>query len=213
MPHSNTQSNSATTCNQLWRRGLMVLIAIGISLPPAFAQTSQSNDAKLNGSEYVLNRDHSKILFSISHFYVSSTEGQFTTFDGKLNFEPQAPDLSMVTIHISPGTISTGNTARDDHLRTADFFDVSKFPLATFESTSLVQLSSKTGKIIGSLNLHGVSKPVTLDVTLQTSDLSTDRLIVSAATTLKRSDYGMNNYMGIIGDDVALTIEAEFDRE
>lgn len=185
------------------RRGLMALTLIGLLVLPTFAQANA----------YVLNKDRSKILFSIGHFYVSSTDGQFTAFDGKLNFEAEAPEHGTATIHISPASISTGIAARDDHLRTADFFDTARFPLATFESTSLDRVTGKTGKLIGTLSLHGVTKPVTLNVTLLTPDLNADQLNFSASATLKRSDYGMNNYLGVIGDEVTLTIQAEFDRE
>jgi polyisoprenoid-binding protein YceI len=185
------------------RRGLMALSFIGLLVLPTLAQANA----------YVLNKDQSKILFSIGHFYVSSTDGQFTAFDGKLNFEAEAPEHGTATIHISPASISTGIAARDDHLRTADFFDAAKFPVATFESTSLDRVTGKSGKMIGTLSLHGVTRPVTLNVTLLTPDLNADRLNFSASTTLKRSDYGMNNYMGVIGDEVTLTIQAEFDRE
>ena len=64
----------------------------------------------------------------------------------------------------------------------------------------------------GMLTLHGVTRPITLNVTLRTPDLNADRLDFSAAGTLKRSDYGMNNYLSVIGDEVTLDIEAEFDR-
>ena len=94
----------------------------------------------------------------------------------------------------------------------ADFFDVAKFPLASFDSTSAVPTGGRTGRLTGTFTLHGITRPITLNVTLQTPDLNADRLNFSAGMTLKRSDYGMNNYMGIIGDDVTLTIEAEFDR-
>jgi polyisoprenoid-binding protein YceI len=195
-----------------WRRGLAGLVLIGLvpiaMASPAFAQAP----GVAIGNAYRLNRDGSKILFSISHFYVSTTEGQFTAFDGKLNFSPEAPGQGAVTIQISPGSISTGNAARDAHLRTADFFDVEKFPLAGFESTSLVPLSATAGKLTGRLTLHGVTRPITLDETLRTPDMNADRLLFSAKGTLKRSDYGMNNYAGIIGDEVSLTIEAAFDR-
>ena len=211
MSHSNAQFAAAG--NRLWLCGLIGLTLIGISVPQAFAQPARSGDTGPGGNRYALNKDHSKMLFSIGHFYVSSTEGQFTTFDGKLAFQPQAPEHGTVTIHVSPGSISTGIAARDDHLRTADFFDTAKFPLATFESTNLVQITSRTGKLAGMLTLHGVTKPVTLNVTLKTPDLNADRLEFSAGGTLKRSDFGMNGFMGVIGDDVTLTIEAEFDRE
>jgi polyisoprenoid-binding protein YceI len=212
MFRSNAQSRLAAPGNRPWRCGL-ALILMALSALPAFAQTAHPDDTKSAGGGYSLNREHSKILFSIGHFVVSSTEGQFTAFDGKLVFEPQAAEHGTVTIHVSPGSISTGNAARDDHLRTADFFDAAKFPLATFESTGLVRTSSRIGKLAGLFTLHGVTRPITLNVTLQTPDLTADRLNFTAAGTLKRSDFGMNQYLGVIGDAVTLTVEAEFDRE
>lgn len=208
MFHSNERPLLVPIGKRLWQRSLPGLFLMGLLVLPAFAQTAQPHD-----NVYVLNKDRSKILFSIGHFYVSSTEGQFTTFDGKLNFEPQAPEHGTATIHIAPGSVDTGISARDDHLRTSDFFDAAHFPIATFESTNLIQNSSKTGKLTGTLSLHGVTRPITLNVTLLSRDLNADQLNFSANTTLKRSDYSMTNYLGVIGDDVTLTIEAEFDRE
>jgi len=174
------------------------------SVSPAFSQTSSG--------AYSLNQDKSKILFTISHFVVSSTEGKFSSFDGTLKFDPEAPEHGTVIIHVSPGSILTDSAARDEHLRTADFFDVARFPTAVFESTALTRNSSKTGKLTGTLSLHGVSRPISLDVTHLTPDPNADRQLFSAITTFKRSDFGMTNYPGVIGDDVTLNIEAEFDR-
>jgi polyisoprenoid-binding protein YceI len=188
---------------------LMELILVELAALPAFAQAPGDITA---GNAYVLNRDRSKILFSIGHFYVSTTEGRFTAFSGKLDFAPQAPGQGSATIQVSPASISTGNAARDAHLRDPDFFDVGQFPEVRFESTSLVRVSGTVGTLTGRLSLHGVVRPITLNVTLQTPDLNADRLSFSARGTLKRSDYGMNSYQGIIGDEVTLNIEAEFDR-
>jgi polyisoprenoid-binding protein YceI len=209
----NVQRHLAAARIKLWLPSLIGLTLIGVSMLPAFAQASHSADLKLNGGSYVLNKDHSKILFSIGHFFVSSTQGRFAAFDGNLNFDSQAPEHGAVTIHVSPGSISTGNGARDEHLRTADFFDVTKFPLITFESTDLAKTSSSTGQLTGKLSLHGVTKLTTLNVTLRAPDSNAERLNFSVAGTVKRSEYGMNNYMGVIGDDVTLDIEVEFDRE
>ena len=166
-----------------------------------------------SGSEYVLNENHSRIAFSIGHFFVSSTQGQFTEFDGKMSFDPQAPERGSVLVHIYPSSISTDIAARDDHLRTSDFFDVAKYPTAIFQSKSLEKDTSTTGTLIGTFSLHGVTKPMTLNFTLLSPDLHADRLDFSAVGTLKRSDYGMVKYKGIIGDEVSLNIEAEFDRK
>ena len=178
-----------------------------LAAAPSLAQTAPG------GLSYVLNKDRSRILFSIGHFYVSSTEGRFGSFDGKLDFDPQAPEQGRVIVHIAPGSISTDNAARDEHLRSADFFDAAQFPMAIFTSTSLARNSGKTGTLSGTLSLHGVTRPVTLTVTLASPGLGGDKELFSATGTLKRSDYGMTNYLGVIGDDVKLDIEAEFDRE
>lgn len=190
---------------------LIGLFLNGLPLLPAFAQPAPG--APAGSSEYVLNGSHSRIAFSIGHFFVSSTRGQFTSFDGKLTFDPQAPEHGSVVVHIYPSSISTDVAARDEHLRTADFFDAAKYPLAVFQSTTPLKDTSSSGKLIGTLTLHGMTRPVTLNVTLLSPDSHADRLDFTAVGTLKRSDYGMNNYQGVIGDEVTLNIEAEFDKK
>ena len=191
---------------------LIGLFLIESSLPPALAQPVLT-DIPAGSNEYILNGGHSRITFSIGHFFVSSTQGQFKTFDGRLSFDPQAPERGSVIIHINPGSIFTNVAARDEHLRSADFFDVTRYPLATFQSVALVKDTNATGKLIGTLSLHGVAKPITLNINFLSADLHADRLDFTAVGTLKRSDYGMNNYRGVIGDEVTLDIEAEFDRK
>ena len=179
--------------------GLMLLAL------PAAAQTT-------GPSLYALNAARSKFDFSIGHFMVSATEGKLTSFDGKLTFASDAPERGTVTIHVAPGSIDPGIAARDEHLRTADFFDVVRFPLASFQSSGLTR-AGKEGALTGMLTLHGVTRPVRLDVTLQTPDLNADRLDFAARGKLKRSDFGMTSYMGMVGDEVTLTIAAGFDRQ
>lgn len=188
------------------------LLLLGMLALPVLAQSARAQESKGGGREYVLDGSHTKINFSIGHFFVSATQGQFTSFDGNLNFDPQAPEQGTVIIHVSPGSISTDNAARDAHLRTSDFFDVDKFPQVTFQSRNLVKNSGNTGTLSGTLSLHGVTRPIKLNVTLHTPDLDANRLDFSVTGTLKRSDYGMTNYLGVIGDEVTFDIQAEFDR-
>jgi polyisoprenoid-binding protein YceI len=186
----------------------LCLAGFGLLLAAAAARAQTAPEV----GRYALDAAKSSIVFSIGHFYVSSTEGRFTSFDGRLVFARETPERGNVTIHVSPGSIDTGIAARDDHLRSADFFDVAKYPLVRFESTGLVR-TGNTGTLTGMLTLHGVTRPVTFAATLQTPDLNGNRLAFSATGTLKRSDFGMTDYMGVIGDEVTLKIEAEFDRE
>jgi polyisoprenoid-binding protein YceI len=191
-----------------WFIGLMMLTLVS-ALSPVRAQPEQAGKLRA----YVLNSAHSRFAFSIGHFFVSSTEGEFAGFDGRLNFDPATPEQGAIVIHVTPASISTGIAARDEHLRTADFFDVAKFPVITFQSRTLVRNSSTTGTLTGLLTLHGVSRPVSVQVALHTPDLSADRLDFSVTGRLKRSDFGMSSFQGVIGDEVSLDIQAEFDRE
>ena len=191
--------------------GAAGILAIALTATCALAQAPRPDESKANA--YSLNRDSSKFRFSIGHFVVSSTQGRFLSFDGTLRFDPQSPDRGTVVIHVAPGSISTDNEARDEHLRSADFFDAQKFPSAMFESTGLVRNPDGTGKVTGTLSLHGASRPITLDVTYRTLDPNADVQRFSATGKLKRSEFGMTNYPGVIGDEVTLNIEAEFDRE
>jgi polyisoprenoid-binding protein YceI len=191
------------------------LAILGIALVavrPAHAQNSGSGPTKAGGVEYTLNHDRSTFQFSIGHFVVSSTQGRFLSVDGKLQFDPNAPDHGIVSIHVSPSSISTDNAARDEHLRSADFFDVARYPSTMFDSTTLSMLSDRVGKVTGTLLLHGISKPITIDVTYLTLDPNADRQHFSAIAKLKRSAFGMTNYLSVIGDEVTLNIDVEFDR-
>ncbi len=188
-----------------------MLLALLVAGLPATASAQQAPAGPAVG--YMLDKAHSRIQFSIGHFLVSSTEGQFTSFDGRLIFAPKSPETGTVTVHVAAASISTDNAARDAHLRTADFFDAPQFPVITFHSINLVRVSATAGKLSGTLTLHGVSKPVTLDVTLKSPDTAGETLNFSARTILKRSDFGMTNYMGVIGNDVTLSIDAQFDRD
>jgi polyisoprenoid-binding protein YceI len=188
------------------RLAVMLVLLAGIAAGSARAQ-APSGEAR-----YTLDPAHSSIQFSIGHFFVSSTEGAFMSFDGRLTFPSGAPEHGTVSIHVSPGSINTGIAARDDHLRAADFFDVARFPLATFESSGLVLTGGNNGRLTGLLTLHGVTHPVSLDVRLQTPDRNGEMLVFSAEGKLKRSAFGMNEFQGVIGDEVTLKIAAQFDR-
>jgi polyisoprenoid-binding protein YceI len=192
---------------RLFLRGFAAGLALFCSIAGARAQENPGD------AHYALNTAQSSIEFSIGHFFVSSTDGRFTSFDGSLSVPPGAPERGSVNIHVSPASIDTGIAARDEHLRTADFFDVARYPSASFISSGLTLASGNSAKLTGLLTLHGVTRPVSLDATLQSPDRKDARLAFAAQGTLKRSAFGMNDYQGVIGDDVTLKIKAVFDRK
>lgn len=163
---------------------------------------------------YTLDKSHANVLFSLNHMGFSHYYGRFNAIDGSMNFDAKAPEKSSVKITVDVASVDTNNTKLQDELKSAQWFDTAKFPTATFTSTSIEKLTPTTGKLHGDLTLHGVTKPVTLDVTLngagQNSMMAVYELGFSATGTIKRSDFGISQYVPMVGDDVTLTIETEF---
>jgi polyisoprenoid-binding protein YceI len=121
--------------------------------------------------------------------------------------------MSQVKVTIHTNNMATGIPKLDEHLKSDSFFDVAKYPTATFVSDKIEVTGKNTGKIYGTLTLHGVSKPVVLDATMLKIGMHPMKNVKSvgftATTTLKRSDFGMNAYLPNLGDEVQIDIGAE----
>jgi len=115
---------------------------------------------------YDLDPNHTRIDFSWTHFGFSHPMGRFDRFDGDFRFDPADPTKSSVTVTIPVSSIDTGVAKLDAHLQTADFFDVANYPTATFKSTRVERAGEHGLKVTGDLTLHGVTRPVVLDVVI-----------------------------------------------
>lgn len=180
-------------------------------------QAAPSTDlTQLEGGQFTVDKSHAKIIFSTTHFGFSTYYGLFNDFDAKLSFDPKAPAKSALTVTVNMNGIDTTNPKLDAHLKSADFFNAEKFPQATFTATKITVTGATTGTITGDLTLHGVTKPVTLDATFNGGGQNpmTKAYVVgfNAVGHLKRSEFGVSTYVPVVGDDVTLTISAEFDR-
>jgi len=178
-------------------------------------QVDQTFDlTKVPPGDYEAEKSHTALFFEISHFGLSAYIGSFNKLDAKLTFDNADPTKSTLEAIIDPASVDTRVTKLNEHLKDADFFDVAQFPEATFKSTKIETTGERTGKITGDLTLHGVTKPVTLDVTFNggaPNPFSQQfTLGFSGTATIKRSDFGMSAFLPKIGDVVALRIEAEF---
>lgn len=204
------------------KRSTLVLLAsltAGLALP-AFAQSAgapTTDLAQVEGGHFAVDKSHAKIIFSTTHFGFSTYYGIFTDFDAKLDFDPKAPAKSALDVTINTDGIDTTNPKLDAHLKSPDFFDAAKFPTATFKATKIDVTGKTTGTITGDLTLHGVTKPVTLKATFNgggVNPLSKAYVLGFNATgTIKRTEFGITTYAPLVGDDVELTISAEFDRQ
>ena len=116
---------------------------------------------------YKFDPSGSTIGFSV-HQFLGTTRGKFTSFSGRIEVDREHPENSSVTAQIDVRSIDTRIKKRDDHLRSAEFFNVEKFPRMTFKSRSVKRTGPQSGDILGDLTMHGVTKPVTLHVKLLT---------------------------------------------
>jgi polyisoprenoid-binding protein YceI len=167
---------------------------------------------------YEIDPAHTSVQFSVRHMMISNVRGEFTKVAGKATGDVANPAAATVEATIDAASIDTRNEKRDEHLRSPDFLDVAKFPTITFKSTK-VEKAGEGWKLSGDLTLHGVTKPVVLDVTNVTPPTKdpwgNTRIGASATTKINRQDYGIvfNKTLDgggvLVGDEIAITIDVE----
>ena len=163
---------------------------------------------------YEIDPVHSQVGFTIRHF-VSRVAGHFAKFSGQITVDQETPAVSKVTAEIETASIDTGVDKRNGHLKSPDFFDAEKNPKITFTSTSVVPNGKDHTKVTGDLTMHGVTKPVTLDVAWL--GFMGPRAGFQATGTINRKDFGIvyNTVLDaggtMLGDDVEITILVEAD--
>lgn len=161
---------------------------------------------------YNFDPSHTAVTWHINHFGFSNPSGKFMSAKGVLTLDEKSPEASKVELDIDVAAINTGVAKLDEHLKTKDFFDVTAYPTAHFVSTKVAQTGADTATVTGDLTLHGVTKPITLNVHLNKigqNMMGKKTAGFTATTQLKRSDFGMKTYLPNLGDDVTIDIEAE----
>ncbi|HLT57976.1 MAG TPA: YceI family protein [Limnochordales bacterium] len=161
---------------------------------------------------------HSLVEFSVRHMMFATVKGRFSKFDAVIKGDPN--DLTSATFEatIDAASIDTRDEQRDGHLRSADFFDVEKFPNLTFRSRQVTKTGDNTYQVVGDLTIRDVTRPVTLDVefTGQGKDpWGNQRIGLRAKTSINRKDFGLTWNAPLeaggflVGDKVDITIEVE----
>lgn len=195
-------------------RILSVAMAIGLGLgTAALAGVVSADAAKVAAGSYELDPSHTTVSGRINHMGFSSTTIRFAKVSGGFDYDPAHPETSRLRVTVDTASLSTDWPVRDGELKGAAFFNSAKFPTAQFSADSLVKVDASHAKVSGQLTLLGVTRPVRLEVTLLgtgTGMMGDVRTGFIAHTTIKRSDFGMNAYIPAVGDQVELTIDAEF---
>jgi polyisoprenoid-binding protein YceI len=161
--------------------------------------------------KYEIDPEHTSVSFKISHLGISLVHGRFNEVAGTAVVDADDPAKSSFTLTIPVRSIDTKVKKRDDHLRSADFFDVEKHPDLVFKSTR-VKRTEKGLEVTGEVTLHGVTKPLTFELTGgKTGEFppGTHRVGYTTAFVLKRSEFGMKTMLGPVGDEVHVEIGLE----
>lgn len=191
---------------------LSTLFSIGLSLLPAQAATAAET--------FKIDPAHSTVGFKVRHLF-SKVTGRFLDVSGMIYFDSENPEKSSVDATIQVKSINTANAKRDTHLRSADFFDASKFEMITFKSTKATKTGTDTGEIVGDLTIHGITKPVTLHVKFLGKGKGMQGQSQTgweATTSIKRSEFGLTwtkaiEGVAVVGDDVDIELQIEANGE
>src|SRR5437870_8250681 len=162
---------------------------------------------------------HTSVQFSVRHMMVSNVRGEFGKVSGTVQADEADPTRSKIEVSIDAASIDTRTEKRDNHLRSADFLDVAKYPTITFVSTKIEPAGAGHFKVTGDLTLHGVTRPVVLDVQGPTAEIKDPRGNIragaEATARVNRKDFGLvwNQALdagGVaVGDELAITIDVE----
>ena len=182
-----------------------ILLAAALMSTGAFAQSTWKSD-----------KMHSKLQFTITHLAVSDVDGEFKDFS--VTIMASKPDFSDAKFDLTANTatVNTGVDQRDGHLKSPDFFEVDKFPALTFKSTGIKKTSESHYKLFGNLTLHGVTKPVAMDLwyrgTIQNPMSKADDAGFQLTGVIKRSEFNFGSKYGspMLSDEVVIKANGEF---
>jgi polyisoprenoid-binding protein YceI len=172
---------------------------------------------------YQIDASHSAAQFKVRHMMIANVKGEFDKVSGSVEFDPANPSAANVTAAIDVSTISTRDEQRDGHLKSADFFDVEKYPTIDFKSKKVIAASGDSFTLVGDLTIHGVTKEVTLAVEELTGEAKDPwgnmRRGATAKTKISRKDFGMSFNVALetggflVGDEIDITVDVEMIRQ
>jgi polyisoprenoid-binding protein YceI len=193
---------------------LAVLATSALAAPVSGLPGAVSDPAAVRAGSYQLDPAHGKITWSVNHLGLSTYIGQFAEANGTLTLNPRDVPQSRLSITVNMNSIATLNPKLDEILKSDTFFDVAKYPTASFVSTRILRTGRNTANVDGNLTLHGVTRPVVLKVAFNgAAQVPVESAYVAGfdgTTVLKRSDFGVSGYLGYISDEVPVQVEGEF---
>lgn len=198
--------------------GALVFAGVASLSVPTIAQPESGPAAPaVEAGTYAVEPSHTRVTFGVSHLGFNDYFGEFTGASGSLVLDPRNPAASQLEVSVPTANITTTNTVLDGELRSADWFDAAKYPALTFKSTKVTVTGPGRAVVSGNLTLHGVTRPVDLDATFNAAGVNPISKAYTAgfhvSGKIKRSDFGVNTYLPMIGDEVTLRISAAFEKK
>lgn len=191
------------------------LVFAALATAPLAAQATH-DPAAVQAGTFRTDPNHTLVTFAIDHFGFSEFYGTFPNATGTLVLKRNSIGGAQVDITVPIARVATTNKTLDGELLSPDWFDAQRFPTARFVSSRVVPIGPRSARIEGTVTLHGVSRPLTLNATLGgagVNPLSKAYTVGFKATGhLRRSDFGVAKYVPLVGDDVTLTIAAAFEK-
>jgi polyisoprenoid-binding protein YceI len=191
---------------------LIAAAALALAALPALADTTS----------WKIDSAHAHSAFTVRHLVITNVRGEFGKTEGMVMLDESDVTKSKVEATIDVASVSTREAKRDEHLRSADFFDVAKFPKMTFKSTKVEKAGDGKLKVTGDLTLKGVTKSVVLDVTGPTKEIKDPwgnvKRGIAATGRINRQDFGVSwskliEAGPVVGDEVSIEIEAELTKD
>jgi polyisoprenoid-binding protein YceI len=182
-----------------------------------FIATTLAAPAPAQAGNYTIDTTHSTVEFSVRHMMVAKTKGHFKKFEGTITFDDKAPAKSQIDVSIDTASVNSELDDRDKHLRSADFFDVEKFPKMTFKSKKIKVVNDSTWEVTGDLTIRGVTREVVLAVKEIGKDTKDPwgniRRGATASTKVNRKDFGLVWNKALEAGGVAVSEDVQIDLE
>lgn len=171
-----------------------------------FAQTTWKSD-----------KAHSQVSFAATHMGISEVEGVFDSFDATIVSSEKDFSDTVFEVNIDVASVDTQVEMRDDHLKSADFFDAEKYPTMSFKSNAIEKVSDDHYTVTGDLNFHGVTKPITLNVwyrgTLENEKGSVAGFQITGSINRTDFNFGTEFPASVLGNEVKIKVDAEFKKQ
>ena len=202
-------------------------VAAAIAAVPLVAQRSPmggmppmsgaGSPASVTAGNYAIEPAHTQISFTVSHFGITPFTGMFSGASGSMKLDPAHPEATTLSVSVPVASVQTTSAKLTEELRAADWLDAARFPTATFVSSSVTPMGDGMARVDGTLTLHGVSKPASINARFfgaATNPMSKKASVGFVGRLMfKRTEFGVSKDAPFVSDDTALSITAAFEKQ